>query len=157
MRLLHRLALNGALAALAANADQGSQPISAPDGGQIALTAHNDGDGTWSVTRGPGGAVLRSGLPREKALAIVGGATVSYEPQNEQEQTAADERKTVEAEAAKVEEAEMLKSDEDLKADPLDHDRNGNGNGKKGGSVASNVKAVGNAGDGGAKEKNGGE
>lgn len=124
-------------------AEDNKQPISAPEGGQIALTAHNNGDGTWSVTRGPGGAVLRDGLPREKALAIVGGSTGPYEPENDQEAEAADERRAVEAEAAAIEEKEAFKPDE---AKPAP---------KKGAS--SNVKAVGNAGEGGAKAKNGGE
>lgn len=75
---------------------------SAPADGQIALTAHNNGDGTWSVTRGPGGTVLRDGLPREKALAIVGGATGPYEPTNEQEAVAASERAELEEKSASL-------------------------------------------------------
>lgn len=117
MRHLHLMA-SSALIALAAADDAGAQPISAPSDGQIALTAHNNGDGTWSVKRGPNGPVLRDGLPREKALAIVGGATGPYEPENEQEAVAAAERAEIEAQEAAREEREVFASDADA-GDPL--------------------------------------
>lgn len=47
-------------------------PLSAPNDGQIALTLYNDGDGTWSVRHGPNGPILKSGLTRAEATAIVG-------------------------------------------------------------------------------------
>ena len=118
MRSLHYLMASCALVALALNDDQGSQPISAPSDGQIALTAHNNGDGTWSVKRGPNGPVLRDGLPREKALAIVGGATGPYEPENEQEAIAAADRAEIEAQEARREETEIFASDADT-GEPL--------------------------------------
>lgn len=86
--------------------------ISAPADGQIALTAHNNGDGTWSVTRGPKGVVLADGLAREKAIAIVGGATGPYAPENEQEAAIAAERAKIEEKAAKVTNEAAAKADE---------------------------------------------
>lgn len=116
--------------------------VSAPADGQIALTAHNNGDGTWSVTRGPKGAVLQDGLPREKALAIVGGATGPYEPMNEQEAKAGEERAALEAKAADITNAEAEKADEP-------------GTVKTVRPGVDTVKAVGAAGTGGGKAKNG--
>lgn len=110
---LHHLMASCALVAFAAENDQGARPISAPSDGQIALTAHNDGDGTWSVIRGPGGPVLRSGLAREQAFAIVGGATGPYDPENEQEAQAAEQRAQIEAEEAEREATEVFQSDEE--------------------------------------------
>lgn len=171
MRHLHLLASFGTLAAMAANTDQGQRPISAPSDGQIALTAHNNGDGTWSVKRGPDGPVLQDGLPREKALAIVGAPTGPYEPATEQEATAAEERKALEAKEAKREEKEIFASDDEagkpakvanasvaalqaenaaLKAEIAKMD--GNGDGKVGGSKAKTETPVENG-----KAKNGGE
>lgn len=125
-----------------------TQPISAPLDGQIALTAHNNGDGTWSVKRGPDGPVLQDGLAREKALAIVGGATGPHEPVGEQEEQAAAERAALEQKEAEREEKEVFAPD--ASRDPLDHD----GNGKKGGSAAAVSKT---AGEGPSKTKNGTE
>jgi hypothetical protein len=82
--------------------------------GQIALTAHNNGDGTWSVTLGPGGVILEDGLPREKALAIVGAKTYPYEPGNKREQEAAELREEVEERASKVANEDASKSDFEL-------------------------------------------
>lgn len=113
MRLLHLSALSCAALCLAANADAGSQPISAPLDGQIALTAHNNGDGTWAVKRGPDGPILKNGLPREQALAIVGGATGPYEPENEQEAAAAAQRAVLEKKEAKREERDLFAPDAD--------------------------------------------
>jgi hypothetical protein len=119
MRLhIAHLMASSALVALAAATDHGSQPISGPSDGQIALTAHNNGDGTWSVKRGPNGPVLRDGLPREKALAIVGGATGPYEPESEQEAVAAADRADIEAEEAAREETDLFKSDAEVGQDP---------------------------------------
>lgn len=91
--------------------------IVAPSGGQLALTAHNDFDGTWSITRGPGGSVLRSGLPKEQALAIVGAPTGSEKPANEQEAWAAEQRRELEEATAEHELKTMFKSDAELSAD----------------------------------------
>jgi len=88
--------------------------IIAPTDGQIALTAHNDGDGTWSVLRGPGGRVLESGLPMERALAIVGGETGPYTPRTEQGQDAADHRRALEEDTAEFEVEAIFQSDDDI-------------------------------------------
>lgn len=119
MRLLHLSALSCAALCLAANADAGSQPISAPLDGQIALTAHNNGDGTWAVKRGPDGPILKDGLPREQALAIVGGATGPYEPENEQEADAAAQRAVLEQREAEREERDLFAPDPDASLDEL--------------------------------------
>lgn len=123
---MHLLAAGVAMIALAANTDTGSaapaeEAGTAPVGdvtkvtdGQIALTAHNNGDGTWSVTLGPGGVILEDGLPREKALAIVGAPTGPYEPQTDQEAQAAEWRAAVEQRARDYANAEAAKSDKDL-------------------------------------------
>lgn len=115
MRLLHTMVGHAALICLAAAADSGAEdkPISAPLDGQIALTAHNNGDGTWSVKRGPDGPILKDGLAREKALAIVGGATGPYEPQNDQEAEAAKQRAAIEMKEAKREERDLFAPDAD--------------------------------------------
>lgn len=118
--------------------------IIAPSDGQIALTAHNDGDGTWSVLRGPGGVVLESGLPKERALAIVGGETGPYSPQTEQGQDAADHRRALEEQVAEHEVQAIFQSDEEIARD---------GNALVG-DYADNRPA---AGDGGAAPLNGGE
>jgi hypothetical protein len=91
--------------------------IIAPSDGQIALTAHNDGDGTWSVLRGPGGTVLESGLAREAALAIVGGETGPYSPRTEQGEKAADHRRHLEEQTAELEVREIFRSDEEIARD----------------------------------------
>lgn len=119
MRLLHLSALSCAALCLAANADAGSQKISAPLDGQIALTAHNNGDGTWAVKRGPDGPILKDGLPREQALAIVGGATGPYEPENEQEADAAAQRAVLEQREAEREERDLFAPDPDASLDEL--------------------------------------
>ena len=121
-----------------------TQPISAPLDGQIALTAHNNGDGTWSVKRGPDGPVLQDGLAREKALAIVGGATGPHEPVGEQEEQAAAGRAVLEQKEAEREEKEVFAPDakrEDVTS-------------RKGGSAAAVSKT---AGEGPSKTKNGAE
>lgn len=82
-------------------------------GGQIALSARNEGDGTWSVRLGPGGPILMDDLPREKALGIVGAPTAPYEPATKQEQELADLREQCEKAAIEYGNAEALKSDED--------------------------------------------
>lgn len=114
-----------------------------PSDGQIALTAHNDGDGTWSVLRGPGGVVLESGLPKEAALAIVGGETGPYTPRTEQGQKAADYRRKLEEECADREVEAIFQSDEEVAEQ---------GNALVG-DYADNRPA---AGDGGAAPGNGG-
>ncbi|WP_295198731.1 hypothetical protein [uncultured Brevundimonas sp.] len=118
MRLLHTMVAHAALICLAAAADAGSEadakPISAPLDGQIALTAYNNGDGTWSVRRGPDGPVLKDGLPREEALAIVGAPTGPYEPATEVEAVAAEKRSEIEQAEVVREEAEVFKSDEEV-------------------------------------------
>ena len=119
MRLLHLSALSCAALCLAANADAGSQPISAPLDGQIALTAHNNGDGTWAVKRGPDGPILKDGLAREQALAIVGGATGPYEPEGEQEAAAAKQRAALEIKEAKREERDLFAPDPEAPLDEL--------------------------------------
>lgn len=88
-----------------------------PSGGQIALTAHNDGDGTWSVTRGPGGTVLAEGLAKEEAVAIVGAPTDGSEPKNEQERRAIEARRDLEEAAADAEVEGMFKSDAEVSAE----------------------------------------
>lgn len=129
MRLLHSVSLMAlaAMACLAPDTDAGAAEIqpatSAPTDGQIALTAHNNGDGTWSVKRGPTGPVLRNGLPREEALAIVGGATGPYEPANTQEAIAASKRAAIEREEADREAATANLSDAEVAATaPTDAD-----------------------------------
>jgi hypothetical protein len=82
--------------------------------GQIALSARNEGDGTWSVRLGPGGPVLYEGLPMEKALAIVGAPTGPHVPLNRQEADAAEEREGAEEAASEYVNAEALKSDKEL-------------------------------------------
>lgn len=88
--------------------------IVAPSGGQLALTAHNNMDGTWSVTRGPGGAVLRDGLAKEQAIAIVGAPTNGETPANQQEEWAAKQRLEIEQETAERELDVMFKSDKEI-------------------------------------------
>lgn len=115
-----------AMAALAANTDQGqASDESIPDagviatnvadvsGGQIALSARNEGDGTWSVRLGPGGPILMDGLPQEKALGIVGAPTAPYEPASQREQDLADLREKCEEAAKAYANAEATKSDEE--------------------------------------------
>ena len=82
-------------------------------GGQIALSARNEGDGTWSVRLGPGGPILMDGLPREKALGIVGAPTAPYEPVNRQEAELADLREQCEQAASAYANAEAVKSDKE--------------------------------------------
>ena len=82
--------------------------LSAPIDGQIALSAFNNGDGTWAVKRGPTGEVLQDGLPREKALAIVGAPTGPYNPADDREAAVGEERAKLEQKAAvSVEDAEQ--------------------------------------------------
>lgn len=81
--------------------------------GQIALSARNEGDGTWSVRLGPGGPILMDKLPRERALGIVGAPTGPYEPVNKQEQELADLRAQCEEAASVYANEEASKSDED--------------------------------------------
>lgn len=89
--------------------------IVAPSGGQIALTAHNNEDGTWSVTRGPGGIVLADGLPREVALGVVGAPTeAGYKPTSEQEERLIEMRKELENKSADAEVKAMFQSDADV-------------------------------------------
>lgn len=109
-----------AMACLAPETDAGSAPLppSAPSDGQIALTAHNNGDGTWSVKRGPNGPVLETGLPRERAFAIVGGLTGPYEPSNAQEAAAAEHRAALEQKEAEREAATANLTDAEV-GDPL--------------------------------------
>lgn len=82
-------------------------------GGQIALSARNEGDGTWSVRLGPGGPILMDDLPMEKALGIVGAPTGPYEPANKREQELGELREKCEDAAREYANAEALKSDED--------------------------------------------
>jgi hypothetical protein len=84
--------------------------------GQIAMTAHNNQDGTWAVTLGPGGPILEDGLHRDEALAIVGGGTGPYRDQirNRQELAAADRRENLEANATAHVNEHALDSDRDL-------------------------------------------
>lgn len=92
--------------------------IAAPSGGQIALTAHNNGDGTWAVTRGPGGTILADGLAKEQAIAIVGAPTDGTEPRDKQEAWAIEARRELEEKAADAEVNGMFVSDaEQTKAD----------------------------------------
>lgn len=92
--------------------------IAAPSGGQIALTAHNNGDGTWAVTRGPGGTVLADGMAKEQAIAIVGAPTDGSEPRDKQEAWAIQARRELEEKAADAEVEGMFVSDaEQAKAD----------------------------------------
>ena len=86
-------------------------PISAPLDGQIALTAHNNGNGTWAVKRGPDGPILKDGLAREEALAIVGAPTGPHEPDTAEEETAAQKRSALEKKEAKREATEIFQSD----------------------------------------------
>jgi hypothetical protein len=86
-------------------------PISAPLDGQIALTAHNNGNGTWAVKRGPDGPILKDGLAREEALAIVGAPTGPHEPDTVEEETAAQKRSALEKKEAKREATEIFQSD----------------------------------------------
>lgn len=83
------------------------------NGGQIALSARNEGDGTWSVRLGPGGPILMDDLPMEKALGIVGAPTGPYEAATQREQDLADLRQACEAAAREHANAEALKSDQD--------------------------------------------
>lgn len=114
MRLLHLSALSCAALCLAANADAGSQPVSAPLDGQIALTAHNNGNGTWAVKRGPDGPILKDGLAREEALAIVGAPTGPHEPDTAEEETAAQKRAALEKKEAKREAIEIFQADAEV-------------------------------------------
>ena len=92
--------------------------IAAPSGGQIALTAHNNGDGTWAVTRGPGGTILADGMAKEQAIAIVGAPTDGSEPRDKQEAWAIEARRELEEKAADAEVEGMFVSDaEQAKAD----------------------------------------
>lgn len=84
--------------------------------GQIALTARNNGDGTWAVTAGPGGKVLHDGLPREKAIAIVGAPTGPYSPATVGEGKLADERLEVEQQLVDETHGTSLITDEDAGA-----------------------------------------
>lgn len=113
MRFQLSLMASAALACLAPNTDAGSVPID----GQIALTAFNNGDGTWAVKRGPSGPVLRDGLAREEALAIVGGLTGPYSPSNVQEAVAAGKRAEIERQEAEREAATSGLSDAEVSAD----------------------------------------
>ncbi len=118
MRRLHSLMASCALVALAANTDQGSEAaprgkedISAPTDGQIALTAHNNQDGTWAITRGPGGDVLEDGLQRDEAMAIVGAPSTPTDPANAQEVELVERRREIEARAADVTNAKAFEPD----------------------------------------------
>lgn len=123
MRRFHTtLMASCALAAMAANTDQGSasEPdapltgtadVSAPEGGQIALTARNNQDGTWAITRGPGGDVLETGLQRDEALAIVGAPSRPIDPDNEEEVELVERRRQVEARAAEITNAKAFEPD----------------------------------------------
>lgn len=82
--------------------------------GQIALSARNEGDGTWSVRVGPGGPVVEDGLAYEEAVAIVGAPTGPYTPGNRAEVVAAARRRKAEEAARKHVNAEAMKSDVDL-------------------------------------------
>ena len=120
---MHRLSFiptmaSFALIALAANTDQGAEAfdpgktdISAPEGGQIALTAHNNQDGTWAITRGPGGDVLEDDLQRDEALAIVGAPASPLDPDNAQEVELVERRKQIEARAAELTNAAAFEPD----------------------------------------------
>lgn len=116
MRLLHHSMALCAMAVLAANKDDAAPvgDVTKVSDGQIALSARNEGDGTWSVRLGPGGPILMDGLPREKALGIVGAPTAPYEPANKAEQELADLREQCEQAAAEYANAEAAKSDEDV-------------------------------------------
>jgi hypothetical protein len=92
----------------------------AVSGGQIALTAHNNGDGTWSVMQGPGGPVVKDGISREEAYAIVGAPTGPYEPKNKDERRDADKRVEVEQGILDESAGTALQSDEELGTVP-DH------------------------------------
>jgi len=86
-------------------------PISAPLDGQIALTAHNNGDGTWAVKRGPDGPILKDGISREEALAIVGAPTGPHDPDTDEDATAAGKRAALEKKEAKREASEIFQTD----------------------------------------------
>lgn len=118
MRLLHSTALGSVLAAMAANTDQGSSTsdtgigdLSAPVGGQIALTARKNQDGTFSITRGPDGEVLEAGLRRDEALAIVGAPSHPLDPGNRAEVDIVERRMAIEARAAEVTNAKAFEPD----------------------------------------------
>jgi hypothetical protein len=116
--LAHAAATVAPVLAMAAAPAASNLDIATPAGGQIALTAYNNGDGTWSVKRGPNGAVLQDGLPREQALAIVGGATGPYEPSTPQEAGIAEQRAELEKKAADIEVEGMFRSDAEVGAEP---------------------------------------
>lgn len=82
--------------------------------GQVALSARNEGDGTWSVRAGPGGPVLYEGLPMEKALAIVGAPTGPHVPLNKQEAENAEMREDAEEALREFANKDALASDEEL-------------------------------------------
>jgi hypothetical protein len=94
----------GPTVCFAADTDAGSEPTEGAGGivalpnaamvsdGQIALTARNNGDGTWAVTAGPGGEIRHHGLAKEEAIAIVGAPTGPYTPDTHQDAVAADKR-----------------------------------------------------------------
>jgi len=84
--------------------------------GQIALTARNNGDGTWAVTAGPGGKVLRDGLAREQAIAIVGAPTGPYDPATVGEGKLADQRLDVEQQLVDETHGTTLVTDEEAGA-----------------------------------------
>jgi hypothetical protein len=124
--LRHRMLLMTACAAAlihrAAEADAGSasnQPtdVSAPTDGQIALTARNNGDGTWAVKRGPTGAVLLDGIAHERALAIVGAGPDSI---TELDRAAYADRQRLEAKSAEITNAAVNKTDEQVAAETVD-------------------------------------
>ena len=125
MRSLHTLMAYSALVALAANTDHGSElegfsrsDPSAPAGGQIALTARNSQDGTWAITRGPGGEVLESGLQRDEALAIIGAPASPMDPDNHLEVALVARRKGIEARAADATNAVAFEADPPEAAKP---------------------------------------
>ncbi len=89
---------------------------------QPAMTAHNNGDGTWSVTEGPNGTVLQDGLHRDQALAIVGGKTGAHKPKDEQERRATNDRVDLEQKLFNNAAKDQLQTDGEAGAIP-EHQR----------------------------------
>lgn len=75
------------------------------------MTARNSQDGTWAITRGPGGEVLESGLKRDEALAIIGAPASPMDPDNHLEVALVARRKKIEARAAEATNAVAFEAD----------------------------------------------